>query len=71
MSASMNGLLNFNFKSRRFSAGFGSRDYRTSQTGSRPGGAMGPRSTGGSFPNYNAPPPSHGKFPFFSVVAPV
>ena len=34
---------------------------------------MGPRSTGGSFPNYNAPPPSHGNhsllscfFSFFS-----
>jgi len=47
-------------KGGRFSGGFGSRDYRTSQTGSRPGGAMGQRNAGGSsFPNYNAPPPSH------------
>jgi hypothetical protein len=48
---------------RRFSGGFGSRDYRTTQTGGRPGGSMGgPRTSGGgSFPNYNAPPPSHGR----------
>jgi ATP-dependent RNA helicase DDX3X len=51
-------------KGGRFSGGFGSRDYRTSQPsgGSRPG-AMGPRSSGGgSFPNYSNPPPSHGGY---------
>ena len=54
---------------RRFSGGFGSRDYRTSQTGSRPGGAMGQRNAGGSsFPNYNAPPPSHGKADFLAFL---
>lgn len=51
---------------RRFSAGFGSRDYRTSTSGSggstRPGGSVGgPRTSGGgSYPNYSAPPPTHG-----------
>lgn len=51
---------------RRFSGGFGSRDYRTSQpsTGgsTRPGGSVGgPRTSGGgSYPNYSAPPPNHG-----------
>lgn len=56
-------LLLFN---RRFSGGFGSRDYRTSQSGSggstRPGGSVGgPRTSGGgSYPNYSAPPPTHG-----------
>jgi ATP-dependent RNA helicase DDX3X len=51
-------------KGGRFSGGFGSRDYRTTQTGGRPGGSMGgPRTSGGgSFPNYNAPPPSHGGY---------
>ncbi|XP_046459321.1 ATP-dependent RNA helicase DDX3X-like isoform X2 [Daphnia pulex] len=49
----------------RFSGGFGSRDYRTSTSGSggstRPGGSVGgPRTSGGgSYPNYSAPPPTH------------
>lgn len=46
---------------RRFSGGFGSRDYRTSTTGSRPVGSTGPRSGGGNYPNYSAPPPTHGE----------
>ena len=54
-------LLSF----RRFSGGFGSRDYRTSQPPGRSGaGSMSSSSRssgGGSFPNYSAPPPSHGK----------
>lgn len=55
-------LINVYVIHRRFSGGFGSRDYRTSQPGgARPGGSMGPRTSGGgSFPNYNAPPPAHG-----------
>jgi len=47
----------------RFSGGFGSRDYRTSQPAGRPA-SMGSRggSGGSSFPNYNAPPPAHGGY---------
>ena len=50
----------------RFSGGFGSRDYRTSQPAGRPA-SMGSRggSGGSSFPNYNAPPPAHGMTQFF------
>lgn len=51
-------------KSGRFSGGFGSRDYRTSQPPGRSGGGSMSSSSrssgGGSFPNYSAPPPSHG-----------
>lgn len=55
---------------RRFSGGFGSRDYRTSQSGgsTRPGGSVGPRSGGGSYPNYSAPPPTHGKDDMISLI---
>ena len=58
--------MNLFLFNRRFSGGFGSRDYRTSQSGSggstRPGGSVGgPRTSGGgSYPNYSAPPPTHG-----------
>lgn len=46
---------------RRFSGGFGSRDYRTSQPASRPSMGSSRNAGGSSFPNYNAPPPSHGR----------
>lgn len=45
----------------RFSGGFGSRDYRTSQPASRPSMGSSRNAGGSSFPNYNAPPPSHGR----------